>query len=193
MKTQLRLSGGRKLQSPQGIGTRPTTARVREAVMNLVGEKIQGCDWLDLCSGSGIVGCEALQRGAKRVLAIEKDKQTAEICKSTLMTIASSLSQKNFVEVISKEVIGVLKKGCQRFQNFEGSDARFDLVYFDPPYDSEIYSVVLEKLLEGNWVKKDSLVICEHSSSIHLDPSNKWIQRNKKVYGKSSLSLISPL
>ena len=192
MKNQLRLSGGRKLQSPQGIGTRPTTARVREAVMNLVGEKIQDCDWLDLCSGSGVVACEALQRGARRVLAIEEDKQTAKICKSNLISIASGLGQNHFVEVICKEVISVLKKGCQKFQRFEEPNSRFDLVYFDPPYESKIYSLVLEMLLAGNWIKKDSLVICEHSSSIELDAPYKWIKRSKRTYGSSALLLISP-
>ena len=192
MKNQLRLSGGRKIQSPLGIGTRPTTSRVREAVMNLINIKIQNCDWLDLCSGSGAMGCEALQRGARRVLAIEKDKQTAKICKSNLMSIGNDMNQKNFVEVICHEVIGVLKKGCQKPNNKLYQDPRFDLVYLDPPYGSRIYSTVLSNLLEGNWLKSDSLVICEHSSSIGLKAPSKWIERDRRIYGNSALLILSP-
>ena len=68
MSGQLRLSGGRRLKSPPGRGTRPTTARVREAVMNMLGSRLEGCRWLDLCSGSGIMGCEALLHGAAALL-----------------------------------------------------------------------------------------------------------------------------
>ena len=191
MRSYLRLTGGRKLQSPKGIGTRPTTSRVREAVMNLIGPRIQGSNWLDICSGSGVMSCEALQRGAKRVLAIEKDKQTAKICKSNLMTVASALIEKKSVEVICQEVISLLKKGCNQYVSGDEKNSQFDLVYFDPPYGSKMYSIVLEQLLEGNWLKQDSLVICEHSSSIELDVPDRWIEQGKKVYGNSALLILS--
>ena len=82
MSGSLRMSNGRRLKSPQAKGTRPTTSRVREAVMNILADKLEGCKWLDLCSGSGVMGCEALQRGAKAVLAVEKDIKTAITCES---------------------------------------------------------------------------------------------------------------
>ena len=192
MKNQLRLSCGRKLHSPKGIGTRPTTAKVREAVMNILGQKIQNSNWLDLFSGSGVMSCEALQRGARSVLAIEKNKQTARICQANIMSIASAISEKNFVEVICQEVISILRKGCQHSQIGKGENGQFDIVYLDPPYESKIYSTVFEKLLEGNWLKQDSLVICEHSSSFHLDAPDQWTQKGKKFYGKTALLLISP-
>ena len=68
----LRLSGGRRLQSPPGSAARPTAARVRLAVMNLLAAEIPGCRWLDLCSGSGVMACEALRRGASEVVAVEQ-------------------------------------------------------------------------------------------------------------------------
>ena len=84
---QLRLIGGRKLLSPRGSGTRPTTSRVREAIMNVLSPHLMGSSWLDLCSGSGVMGCEALQRGAQRVVAVEKDSQSAQISKLNLKTV----------------------------------------------------------------------------------------------------------
>ena len=192
VKSQLRLSGGRKLHSPKGVGTRPTTAKVREAVMNILGQKIQGCNWLDLCSGSGVMSCEALQRGARRVLAVEKDKQTARICQTNICSIATALGEESFVEVICQEVISLLRKGCQHSQVAREQRPKFDIVYFDPPYESKIHSIVFEKLLEGNWLKQDSLVICEHSSSCNLDAPDKWTRKGERIYGRTALLLISP-
>ena len=191
MKSQLRLSKGRKLKSPEGLKTRPTTARVREAVMNLVGARVQGCDWLDLCSGSGVLGCEALQKGARRVLAIEQDKKTALICKSNLISIAEGNDNEQ-VQVICHEVISLLKKGCLPVQKNMALKGKFDLVYFDPPFKSAIYAAVLENLLKGKWLKGDSIVICEHSTSIPLEIPHPWIEKDRRSYGSTSLLLVTP-
>ena len=98
MKGKLRLTRGPKIQSPKDLTTRPTSARVREAVMNILGQRILDCNWLDLFSGSGVMGCEALKRGAKNILAIEYDKKTAQICKSNLLLIAEAQTQNIEVE-----------------------------------------------------------------------------------------------
>ena len=74
----LRLSGGRRLHSPKGEVARPTTARVRQAVMNMFAVELRGCRWLELCGGSGVMACEALQRGAAAVLLVEKILQMVE-------------------------------------------------------------------------------------------------------------------
>ena len=78
----LRISGGRKLQSPPGEIARPTASRVRLAVMNLLARELPGCRWLDLCCGSGVMACEAIQRGAGAVVAIEQDRRIAAIAKA---------------------------------------------------------------------------------------------------------------
>jgi len=192
MKGQLRLSGGRKIQSPKGVLTRPTTARVREAVMNIIGARIKGCHWLDLCSGSGVMGCEALQRGAKRILAVEQNKNTAKICEANLLSIAADQSQQAYIEVNCNEVTSFLKKGYQQSPKKNGQTNSFDLVYLDPPYGSEIYSSVFKLLLERNWLQKGSLVICEHSASIALDKPSHWLEQGRRMYGSSALLLISP-
>ena len=192
MKSQLRLLGGQRIQSPKGLATRPTTSRVREAAMNLLGRKINNSNWLDLCSGSGVMSCEALQRGAKRIVAIEKDRKTAKTCKANLISIAASRNQKNCTKVICNEVIRVLKQGYRPNEREDGLDSRFDLVYLDPPYDSKIYEPALKNLLEGNWIKNNSLVICEHSSSIVIDIPESWNEQDRRIYGRSALSLVTP-
>ncbi len=195
MTGQLRIAGGRKIKSPKGLATRPTTARVREAVMNLVSPKIKNGNWLDLFSGSGVMGCEALQKGAQKVLAVERDPKTAQICKSNLLSIAQSQRKSQKATVVCKDVFKFLtqnNKDPKIQQNIEQEIDLFDLVYLDPPYGANIYSKTLTRLLEGNWIKKDSIVICEYSSSHHLEKPHPWVEQDRRTYGGTSILLISP-
>ncbi len=192
---QLRVSGGRKLQSPAGKGTRPTTSRVREAVINLLAPRLQNSHWLDLCSGSGVMGCEALLNGARRVVAVENNSKTASICKANLMTIASANSQQTDVEVIRHDLLTWLKKGWHstHFKHpWPETQQGFNLVYFDPPYASMLYEPVLKALLEGDWLQEHALVICEHAGDSPLETPPEWIEQDRRLYGSSALLLISP-
>ena len=74
MKTNLRLIGGKRLLSPNNIYTRPTTLRVREAIFNILNNRVENSNWLDLFSGTGAISCEAYNHGARKILAIEKNK-----------------------------------------------------------------------------------------------------------------------
>ena len=73
MKSNLRLIGGKKLQSPNNIYTRPTTLRVREAIFNILNNRVLNSNWLDLFSGTGAISCEAYNHGARKIIAIEKN------------------------------------------------------------------------------------------------------------------------
>ena len=74
MKTTLRLIGGRKIDSPNTIDTRPTTLMVREAIFNILKKKVENSNWLDLFSGTGAISCEAYNHGARKIIAFEKNK-----------------------------------------------------------------------------------------------------------------------
>ena len=183
---QLRLIGGRRLRSPQGQGTRPTTSRVREALMNMLSSEIRGCHWLDLCSGSGIMGCEALIRGASYVVAVEKDARTAAICRENLELVANNDACDATVRVIRKDLLPWLKHGCLERKQ------KFSIVYFDPPYASGLYAPALGMLLSGGWVQPQGLVICEFSSKERLEVPSGWKEADRRQYGKSSLLILSP-
>ena len=159
---QLRLSGGRRLLSPGGRTARPTTSRVREAVMNILAPHLHDCRWLDLCSGSGVMGCEAIERGVSRVWAVEKDPKTAAVCRENLMLIAGGRSTAPAIEVIRRDLVSWLKTGRP------SSLPAFDIAYFDPPYGSDLYEATLLALLEGDWLRNQGLVICEHFSNKKL-------------------------
>ncbi len=183
---QLRLIGGRRLRSPQGQGTRPTTSRVREALMNMLSSEIRGCHWLDLCSGSGVMGCEALMRGASHVVAVEKDARTAAICRENLELVASIDAVDASVDVIKTDLLSWLKQGCP------DGERRFSVVYFDPPYASRMYKPVLEMLERGNWVRHRGLVVCEYATKEVLEVPSGWREVDRRRYGTSSLLILTP-
>ena len=74
MKSNLRLIGGKKLHRPNNTYTRPTTMRVREALFNILSNRVENSNWLDLFSGTGTISCEAYNHGARKIVAIEKNK-----------------------------------------------------------------------------------------------------------------------
>ena len=80
MKSNLRLIGGKKIQSPNNTRTRPTTLRVREAIFNILNNRVEDSNWLDLFSGAGTMSCEAYNHGARKIIAIEKNKINSKIC-----------------------------------------------------------------------------------------------------------------
>ena len=180
---QLRLTTGRRLISPPKLSTRPTTSRVREAVMNILAPRLKGSRWLDLCCGSGVIGCEAIERGAAAVTAIDQDFRCTKICERNLQTIVTALKSEIEVTVIRSDLLSWLRKGWR--------STPFDVIYFDPPYDSGLYQSVLASLSQKNWINPDGIVVCEHRSRATLDVGPSWILTDKRSYGSSSLLLLS--
>ena len=105
MKTNLRLIGGRRLESPNNIDTRPTTLMVREAIFNILRNTVENSNWLDLFSGTGSISCEAYNHGAKKIVAIEKNKNNSRICLKNLYSLQNIVNRKNDIEVICKDVL----------------------------------------------------------------------------------------
>ena len=196
MKGKLKLISGKRIESPSSLITRPTTSKVREAIINILGNKLEEASWLDLCSGSGAMACEVLQRGVKRILAIEKQRGMAKICKKNLIDVSNTFDHLCHIEVISQEMISFLKKGSKNkkitFKEITSIEQRFDFVFLDPPYDSELYELSQEILLSNQWVKKSSTLICECSSKSLPRIHNGWELNKVKSYGKTSLLFLTP-
>ena len=197
MKGKLKLISGKRIESPATHKTRPTTSKVREAIINIVGNNLEKASWLDLCSGSGAMACEALQQGAERVLAIEKRWEIAKICKKNLIDVSNTLDHKFHIEVICKEIISFLKKGPKNKKisltnDFINPEQKFDFVFLDPPYDSELYESSQEYLLSKQWIKKSSTLICECSSKSLPRIHNGWKLNKVKYYGNTSLLFLTP-
>jgi 16S rRNA (guanine966-N2)-methyltransferase len=187
---------GKRIESPLSQKTRPTSSKVREALINILGNQLIGASWLDLCSGSGAMACEALQKGVKRVLAIEKQRETAKICKKNLIDVSNTMDQSIHIEVICNELISFLKKGPknQKIQFVKDcqNPEKFDFVFLDPPYESEIYEITQELLLSKEWIKESTTLICECSSKSMPRIHNGWKLNKEKIYGSTSLIFLIP-
>ncbi len=187
---------GKRIESPLSQKTRPTSSKVREALINILGNKLRGASWLDLCSGSGAMACEALQKGVNRVLAIEKQRETAKICKKNLIDVSNTMDQSIHIEVICNELISFLKKGPknQKIQFVKDcqNPEKFDFVFLDPPYESEVYEITQELLLSKKWIKESTTLICECSSKSMPRIHNGWKLNKEKFYGSTSLIFLIP-
>ena len=197
MKGKLKLISGKRIESPVNKKTRPTSSKVREAIINILGNKLKEASWLDLCSGSGAMACEVLQKGVKRILAIESQRETAKTCKRNLIDVSNTVKNPIYIEVICKELISFLKKGPKK-QNFiltkdsPSHDQKFDFVFLDPPYESGLYELPQELLLSKQWIKESSTLICECSSKSMPTIHNGWKVTKQKFYGKTSLLFLIP-
>lgn len=191
----LRLSGGRRLQSPPGALARPTPARVRLAVINLLAAELPGCRWLDLCSGSGAMACEALQRGAGEVVAVERDRRLAAVTRSNLVAVQRGLQRPSQVQVHAAEVLRWLRQGSG--MNGGGADGRggagFELIYADPPYAGGLYGPIAEAVASGQWLTEGGTLIWECASGAVPELPNGWSHRDQRRYGSTTVLLLQQL
>ncbi len=193
MKNNLRLIGGKKIQSPNNIYTRPTTLRVREAIFNILNKRVENSNWLDLFSGTGAISCEAYNHGARKIIAIEKNKNNSKICLRNLLSLHDIESRKNDIDVICKDVLNWTKPNYERNLSSKIVDLnklKFDFVYLDPPYDVNFYELVLNQIFNCNFLKKDSIVICEHSPNLDIKKSTLWETIDIREYGQSRLTFL---
>ena len=193
MKTNLRLIGGKRIQSPKNIYTRPTTLRVREAIFNILNNRVENSNWLDLFSGTGAISCEAYNHGAKKIIAIEKNKNNSKICLKNLLSLQDIDNRKNDIDVICKDVLNWTKPNYERNLSSKIMDLnklRFDFVYLDPPYDANFHELVLNQIFNCNFLKKDSIVICEHSPKLYIKKSTLWETIDVREYGQSRLTFL---
>jgi len=193
MKTGLKLIGGEKIESPKSELTRPTTMIVREAVFNILKKNVENSLWLDLFSGSGAISCEAFNHGAKRIVAVEKDKKNAALCKRNLFSLRDSNNRKDDIEVINKDVfnwINLINKRNQNYDNNEINDYKFDYIYLDPPYKNEFNNKLLEQLFTSNLLKQNTLVIYEHSKFNKITGNILWKIKDTRLYGQTKLTFL---
>ena len=163
----------------------------------MLGNNLKEASWLDLCSGSGVMACEALQNGLTRILAIEKEWATAKICKTNLIDVSKTLDHSCQIEVKCRELISFLKKGPKDKQikfikDSQNYDHTFDFVFLDPPYNCGLYELSQELLLSKQWIKKTSILICECSSKSPPRIHNGWELNKEKSYGNTSLLFLTP-
>ena len=172
-------AGGRRLRTPTGVNTRPTSDRVREAMFSTIDAafgSIAGLRFLDLYAGSGAVGLEARSRGAGVVTLVEHDRRTASLIRDNVKAVGLSN-----VEVVTATVGRTLTHPPR---------APYDIVFLDPPYAVPTGAVLdaLKALVANDWLAEEALVVVERSTR---DGELPWpegyqVGRSKK-YGETTL------
>ena len=193
MKSNLRLIGGKTLQSPNNTRTRPTTLRVREAIFNILRNRVENSNWLDLFSGTGSISCEAYNHGAKKIVSIEKNKKNLLICRKNLFSLEDIQNRRGDIAVICKDVLTWTKPKYERntlYKCDSFNDLKFDFVYLDPPYGVDYHQLLLEQIFNCDFIKKNSIVICEHSPKLEIIKNILWKTIDVRDYGKSRLTFL---
>jgi 16S rRNA (guanine966-N2)-methyltransferase len=185
----LRLSGGRRLQSPPGDRARPTAARVRQAVLNMLAPRLADSRWLDLCCGSGVMACEVLQRGAAQVVAVEQDRRIAQVARHNLGTVAAGLGcGADRWQLHCQEVL----RWLQRPNPCHGEASQgFDLIYCDPPYRAGLYGAIAKGITAGRWLAPDGLLLWECASAELPPLPPGWELNDQRRYGTTTLMVLS--
>jgi 16S rRNA (guanine(966)-N(2))-methyltransferase RsmD len=177
----LRISGGRRLRSPLGEVARPTTARVRLAVINRLAPRLAGCHWLDLCCGSGAMACEALQHGAALVVGVERDRRVAAVARANLAAVAAGLGAGGLGRVEAAEVVGWLGRS---------RPAGFDVIYVDPPYAAGLYGAIGDQVGRGQWLRPGGTMVWECDSRRPPPVPEGWRLEAMRRYGSTSLLFL---
>ena len=148
------------LDTPEGIGTRPTSDRIKETLFNMIAFDLSDCIFLDLFSGSGQIGIEALSRGAKEAVFVENNKDAIRCIKKNIEKAGFN----NNSRLYKLDVISALN-------SLEDSQ-RFDFVFMDPPYNKLIEKQVLEALVGKEYICSDTTIIVEASLETSFDYIN---------------------
>ncbi len=167
---------GRRLKTLEGLSVRPTSDRLRETLFNILAPRIEGARLADVCAGSGAVGIEALSRGARHVVFIESSLKAARIISENLRNCGI---RENY-RLINRDALRALK-------TLASENAQFDVIYFDPPYDSDIYTPVMWLIAERDLLAEDGVLIVEHRRQTPLLPNYGRLRPYRQVTQGESL------
>ena len=156
---------GRRLTSPEGNNVRPTTDRIKETVFNILQWEVEGAVCLDLFAGSGALGIECLSRGAKEVVFVDKSPQSVDLVKTNLKGIDGNY------RVLSSDFLSALRS----------FDTKFDLIFIDPPYQSNLGLIAVEYILDKELLKEGGIIYFEHGDEITFTAPKGYKTRTKKM------------
>ncbi|MCL2055253.1 MAG: 16S rRNA (guanine(966)-N(2))-methyltransferase RsmD [Oscillospiraceae bacterium] len=165
---------GKKLKPPGGQDIRPTADIVKEAMFSIIQFDIPGSVVLDLFSGSGQLGIEALSRGAKKCFFIDEHAEAVKLTKHNTQIAGFSESS-----VVLRRDFGGFLKTC---------DAVFDLAFIDPPYQKGLYEKALIPL--SALMSKRGKALCEHGKELELPETCGGFEKIKAYsYGQTAVTV----
>jgi 16S rRNA (guanine(966)-N(2))-methyltransferase RsmD len=173
---------GRRLRSPGGTSTRPTSDRVREALFSILAARVGGSLALDAYAGTGAVGIEALSRGARRCVFVESSAGAVRVLRANLAALG--------LQARSRVLASPFARAATRLGAEEGP---FDLVFLDPPYGPGELLRALRIASASGLVAPDGIVVAEHDAGLALPAAEGILRRRRTArYGGTCLSLFHP-
>jgi len=174
----IRVTGGkfrnRQVKTVKTQAVRPTSSKVRESIFNILQGRVVGSSMLDLFAGSGIMGIEALSRGAEKVTFVEKNPKVYKLLKENLSNFDTEY------KVFLTDALSALAK-------LKG--AKFDIIFADPPYKLDIIPYVLQKIKNNDLLAQEGVLVLEHSPDCQFDSTGFEVVKTK-VYGDTALTLL---
>ncbi|MDR7072129.1 16S rRNA (guanine(966)-N(2))-methyltransferase RsmD [Fictibacillus barbaricus] len=167
---------GRPLKAVPGMGTRPTTDKIKESIFNMIGPFFDGGQGLDLYGGSGGLGIEALSRGMDHFIFIDKDQKA-------LQTIKENLKQCKYeekAEIFRNDAKRALKALHKR-------ELQFDMIFLDPPYAKQMLLKDIEEIGKLNLLADSGSIVAEHGSEVTLpEKIGDFELIRQETYGKTT-------
>ncbi|MDJ0655736.1 MAG: 16S rRNA (guanine(966)-N(2))-methyltransferase RsmD [Xanthomonadales bacterium] len=166
---------GRRLPVADIPGLRPTGDRVRETLFNWLQPRIAGARVLDLFAGTGVLGLEAVSRGAREAVLVEQDRQAVANLRSTVEMLGAA----DRVEVIRADGLGWLGTG----------PPPFDLIFLDPPFEADLWNALLEKI--PAYLSAGGQVYLENPASVPPALPDRYQIDRDKIMGEVQLRLLT--
>lgn len=168
---------GKKLKSPKGK-IRPLSDQAKEALFNILQNKVIDCYFLDLFAGTGSVGIEALSRGATLSIFVELDKKAVQVIRENLQNCGFT----DRAEVYALDVIRAIKI-------LKRKQAKFDIIFMGAPYGSPNLEKTLHELSDGALLKGKGIVVAEHRKQHRLEESYGSLKKLRDArYGETVLT-----
>lgn len=162
--------------APPGLDTRPTTDRVKESVFNIISPYLPADMVLDLFSGSGALGIEALSRGCAHGIFVENQKPALD---ATIQNI-SLARVSDRAEVVRGDALTYLGR----------TNRKFDIIFLDPPYNTGLLNKAVAKIAENKLLSENGIIVAE-SEHMGEEPENEFFDIIKRVkYGKTTVFLL---
>ena len=178
---------GLKLQPPVDFTIRPTSDRLKESLFSILGSnkyniKIENSNVIDICSGTGALGIEALSRGAKLIYFIDKDPKAINVLQKNISKLKIDYKDEIYIKIITDDA----NKALQNIKN------NFDIVLIDPPYNSNVIEECLVKLKQYNLINFNSYIFAESNKNENIN-FDGFDLLDTKIYGKSKLTILQLL
>lgn len=166
---------GHKLYEFEGDDVRPTTDRVKESVFNLIQSFVPDAVCLDMFAGSGALSFEAISRGAKRAVCIDKDKRSIDIIRKN----AESLGFLESCEIVNMSCFDYIKRASEKF----------DIIFLDPPYNRDFIEPVLMGIAENDILSDDGIVVLESDGPDFHDETKGLSIYKQRKYGRTYITV----